>query len=386
MRPLMMSRVAWLAMWLGHPHTRYLLVASGLFIGITLAVATSWFVVTSRQGVIDDAVREMRNDALMVAEQEDRALQAVDGVQLDLIQHMRTIGIDTPEKFAQLMVSQAVHENLRDRIGGLSYISGLLLFNVNGDLLDSSHTWPSPSLNGADRDFIRDMTVGGVRRIFISEPSRGKLTGQWEIYLSRRFEADDGGLIGFVVSTIQIDYFEQFYARLPLTGGGAFSLYRRDGMLIARYPHDDPKIGRTFVDTMNFSRLLASLDGGVVRQTSILDGKDRLIVPHSMAHFPLIIAVSDTMESLLGTWREQIRVLIVTTILLELAIAGTVLLAVRHLRSHDRLRVAEDARARAEADLVLAEERERAAHVLHLQQLRFDTALQNMLQGLLMVN
>ena len=382
----MMSRVAWLAMWLGHPRTRYLLVASGLFIGITLAVATSWFVVTSRQGVIDDAVREMRNDALMVAEQEDRALQAVDGVQLDLIQHMRTIGIDTPEKFAQLMVSQAVHENLRDRIGGLSYISGLLLFNVNGDLLDSSHTWPSPSLNGADRDFIRDMTVGGVRRIFISEPSRGKLTGQWEIYLSRRFEADDGGLIGFVVSTIQIDYFEQFYARLPLTGGGAFSLYRRDGMLIARYPHDDPKIGRTFVDTMNFSRLLASLDGGVVRQTSILDGKDRLIVPHSMAHFPLIIAVSDTMESLLGTWREQIRVLIVTTILLELAIAGTVLLAVRHLRSHDRLRVAEDARARAEADLVLAEERERAAHVLHLQQLRFDTALQNMLQGLLMVD
>jgi diguanylate cyclase (GGDEF)-like protein/PAS domain S-box-containing protein len=386
MRPIMMSRVARLALWLGHPRARHLLVASGIFIGITLAAATTWFVVTSRQGVIDDAVREMRNDALMLGDQEDRALQAVDVVQLGLIQHMREIGIDTPEKFAQLMVSQVVHENLRDRIGGLSYISALFLFDPQGELLGTSRAWPPPSINTADRDFIRELTVAGAPEVFISEPSRSKFDGQWGLFLSRRFDAADGRLIGFVVSTIQIDYFEQFYARLPLTGGGAFSLYRRDGMLIARYPHVDPKIGKTFVDTTNFSHVLASLDGGVIRQTSVLDGKDRLVVPHSMAHFPLIIAVSDTMQSILGPWREQIRVLIVTTILLELAIAGTVLLAVRYLRSHDRLRAAEGARARAEADLVLAEERGRAAHVLYLQQHRFDTALQNMLQGLLMAD
>ena len=386
MRPIMMTCITWLTMWFGHPRARHLLVAGGVFLGITLAAATTWFVVTTRQGVINDAMREMRNDSLMLGEQEDRALQAVDVVQLGLIQHMRTIGIDTPEEFARLMGSKAVHENLRDRIAGLSYVSGLLLFNVHGDLLDTSRTWPSPVVNSADRDFIREMTAGGGRQIFVSAPSRGKLSGQWQIYLSRRFEADDGRLIGFVASSIQIDYFEQFYARLPLTGGGAFSLFRRDSMLIARYPNVDREIGRTFVDTANFSRLLASLDGGVVQQTSVIDGKDRLIVPHSMAHFPLIIAVSDTMKSILGPWREQMRVLIATTILLELAIAGTVLLSVRHLRNLDRLRAAEGARACAEADLVLAGERERAAHVLHLQELRFDTALQNMLQGVLMAD
>ena len=46
------------------------------------------------------------------------------------------------------------------------------------------------------------------------------MSGEWDIYLSRRFETADGQLLGFVVSTIEIDYFEQFYARLPLTGGG----------------------------------------------------------------------------------------------------------------------------------------------------------------------
>ena len=79
---------------------------------------------------------------------------------------------------------------------------------------------------------------------FISEPSLSKTTGKSTVYLSRRFEARDGSLIGFVVSTIEIEFFEQFYAKLPLTGAGSFTLHRRDGMLIARYPHADPGLAR----------------------------------------------------------------------------------------------------------------------------------------------
>lgn len=379
----MLPRLISLAALLGHPRARHVLVACSLFTGLVLAAAMTWHVLASRQGVIDDAVREMRNDALMLAEDEDRLLQAVDVVQLGLIEHMRAIGIDSPETFAQLMTSQAVHQNLSDRVAGLSYISALLLFDPHGVLLNFSRVWPPP-VNGADRGFIRDMTAVGAPQTFISEPSRSKITGQWVIYRGRRFQAADGRLIGFVVSTIQIAYFEQFYARLPLSGGGAFSLFRRDGTLMARYPHVDPKIGSTFAETMNFNRIVGSLDGGVVRQTSILDGEDRLIVPHTIAHFPLFVAVSDTMTSILRAWTGEIRILIAATILLELAIAGTMLLAVRHLRSHERLQAAETARARAEAGLSLAQERERAAHLLHMQEMRFDVALSNMLQGLAM--
>ncbi len=211
------------------------------------------------------------------------------------------------------------------------------------------------------------------------------MTGKWTIYLGRRFQAVDGQLIGIVVSTIEIDYFEHAYAQLPLTGGGSYTLYRSDGMLLARYPHVDPLIGTTFAATRNFNRILGTLDGGVSRFKSMLDGQDRLVLPRTFPHFPLLIAVGDTMETILGQWREEAQMLAATTTLLELVLAGTIWLSVRQLRGYERLHAAETARERAEANVALGDERQRAAQVLHAHEHRFDTALQNMLQGLLMI-
>jgi diguanylate cyclase (GGDEF)-like protein/PAS domain S-box-containing protein len=109
-------------------------------------------------------------------------------------------------------------------------------------------------------------------------------------------------------------------------------------------------------------------------------------VPRAFANFPLFVVVSDAIDSIMGGWRKQIRILVATAVLLELVLAGTTLLVMRHLRSHEKLRVAEAARTRAEADLALADERERAARILNMQEHRFDTALQNLVQGLLMVD
>ena len=101
-----------------------------------------------------------------------------------------------------------------------------------------------------------------------------------------------------------------------------------------------------------------------------MDGKDRLIAGHSVAHYPLMITVSNTMDAILDTWREEARAFGAVTVFLELLIAATMGLAIRYLRSH--------------ALLEAAEERERGALALQRQGQRFDTALNNMLQGLLM--
>ena len=370
----------------GRFHAGRLLAACGLLIGLALAATMSWYIVTSRQAVIDDATREMRNDALMLAEQEDRQLLAADTVQRGLIDYMRGIGIESPEQFERVMSTREAYQTLKDRIGGLDYVSSLSLGDQQGRMLNYSLAWPPPRIAAPDRDFIRALMGPGAPESYVSQPSLSDVTGLWTIFLTRRFDAPDGRLIGFVICTIRIDYFEQFYARLPLTGGGAFAMYRRDGMLMARYPRADSNIGGSFAGTDTFRHLLAALDEGMIRIVSTIDGQERLVVPRAMPRFPLIIAVSDTVSTILGGWREQVRLLAATTVLLELAIVGTMLLGMRFLRGRERLLVAETARTRAEADLALAEEQKRASQTLHTQQARFDTALQNMLQGLLMVD
>jgi diguanylate cyclase (GGDEF)-like protein len=173
-----------------------------------------------------------------------------------------------------------------------------------------------------------------------------------------------------VVSTIFTDYFEQLFSRISLTDGSSFALFRDDGMLLVRYPQAAPSIGTTFDRTENFIRWRASLDHGVARITSAIDGKDRMIAGHSVAHYPLMITVSNTMDAILGSWRADARALGAVTVFLELVIAATVGLAIHYVRSH--------------ALLEAAEERERGARALQQQGQRFDTALNNMLQGLLM--
>jgi diguanylate cyclase (GGDEF)-like protein len=382
----MLSHIGRIADFIGHARARSLLVAGGSCIGAGLAAIMIWFMVFSHQAVLDDALREMRNDALLLAEQEDHLLQSVDLVQLALIEHMRVLGIDSTEKFERLMASPDVRRDLKDRVAGLSYIAVLSLAEPNGRLATYTRNWPPPAVIDTDRDLSNELAGPGAPQTFISVPSRSQTTGQWTIYLSRRFDTADGQLIGYAVSTITMDYFEQFYAQLPLTGRSSYALYRSDGVLMARYPNVDSKIGKTFFGTMNFNRLRNSADGGFFQARSTLDGKERLIVAHTLEHFPLIIAVTDTTASVLGYWSQEAWVFGTTTGLLELVLAITTMLSVRHLRSYESLQAAEAARARAEAELTVLEERERAGQTLHVQEQRFDTALQNMLQGLLMIS
>src|ERR1700759_1467150 len=98
----MLSRAANLASAVGFARARLLLVLSVLLVGLTFPLAIGWFVIALRHAAIDDASREMRNDALMLAEQDDRLLQAVDIVQLAVAEHIHELEIDTPVNFQRL--------------------------------------------------------------------------------------------------------------------------------------------------------------------------------------------------------------------------------------------------------------------------------------------
>ena len=100
----------------------------------------------------------------MLAEDQDRLLQAADGVQRGVIDTMRGIGADSPDTYARLMRTQAVQQDLGNRIAGLPYVAALLLFDRHRALLNFSRGWPPPPLPARIGDFIRDMGGADVRR------------------------------------------------------------------------------------------------------------------------------------------------------------------------------------------------------------------------------
>ncbi len=373
----MLSRFARLAALVGHARARNLLVACGLLIGVALAAVGTWIINDLRSDHISHTTQDLTNLSYILAEELDRRLEVLDLLHRELVEHLRQLGVASPEVFEHQLGSIEVQRDLSQRLAGLPQIAALSLHDRHGNLINFSRFWPPPQIDVRDRDFIRTVLAPDAPKLFISAPVQSKTTGKWTIYFSSRFEAPDGQLIGIVVSSILADHFEQLFSELTVDGDASFGVYRSDGMLLVRYPRVDPKIGTIFSQTDNYNRMLGTLDHDAARLTSMLDGKDRLVAAHTVGHYPLIISVSNTIDAALQTWRSEARAFGTVTGFLELVIAVTVVLAVRHLRGYEMLQAAEAAQARAE-------ERERGVDALHQQGRRFDTALNNMLQGLLM--
>jgi diguanylate cyclase (GGDEF)-like protein len=374
----MLSHAARLAAYIGHARTRHLLAICGLVLGIGLAASLGWIILDLRSDHIEHGEQDLTSLSLILAEEIDHQIQGIELLQVSLIDHMRQIGIASPAAFDQAVKSFEVHEDLARRIAGMPHVAALSLHDANGELINFSRAWPAPQIAVRDRDFIQMLLGPSPPPIFISEPSLSLTTGKQTIYFSQRFEAPDGQLIGIVLSTIFTDSFEQLYAQIASHGERAFNLYRSDGMLLVRYPESNhAKIGAAFGETENYRRVIETLDHGAAQFNSVLDGRQRLVAGHRVAHYPLIITVSDTIDAILASWREEAIAVGVAIGCLELVIASTVVLAFRHLRGHELLQIAETARAQAE-------ERERGAQALQLQGMRFDTALANRIPGLLM--
>src|SRR5579863_9881895 len=195
MKAAMASCVANFAVRLGHARARSFLIAGGMILGLTFAIAIAVIIYVQIQPVIDDAVREMRNDALLLAEEEDRLLQSIDGVQLSLIQAMREAGIDTPEEFRRRMGTESEYRNLRSRIQALPAAVSLSLCDDQTVLLNVSSAWPTPPVDDVDHAFLQTLTAGNDAGPIISTPWRSKVTGEWMMFVGRRFEATGGRLI-----------------------------------------------------------------------------------------------------------------------------------------------------------------------------------------------
>src|SRR5215472_18752099 len=116
----MPSQIARLAAYIGHARARYMLVFCGLLLGLVLAASSVWFVTELRREDIADTERELKNIALTLAEVIDRDFAAVELVQLNLIEHLRELGIDTPDEFTRQMASQDAYQLLHEHAAGLT--------------------------------------------------------------------------------------------------------------------------------------------------------------------------------------------------------------------------------------------------------------------------
>ena len=346
-----------LAVWRNRP-IRYLVIC-GVTLIAAIVVSTAIMVDNLRDRALLDSERELKNTALILAEQIDRTFQAIDLVQSSVIEKIQSLGISSSEDYARQMSGQDVHEMLKASTSGLVQAYAVSLVNADGRLLNFSRFWPAPDISVADREFFLTLKSDPRLASFVSLPGHNRTDGAWTLFLARSVTTANGEFLGLVLGAVELAYFDKLFSSVELGPGSSIALYRSDGILLTRFPQAESFIGKIFVSPLN---TLGSGDSGTTRFIGQIGGKDRLLAVHRLAHFPMHVSVGVDTNAALAIWQKQTDVLLSAGALAALTVAIMIFLIVRQ-------------QARAHS---LSMQR------LALQKEQLDTALNNMSQGLIM--
>ncbi len=202
------------------------------------------------------------------------------------------------------MGTEAIHSSLSERLKVVPQADAVALVGADGKLVNSSRLWPMPAVDLSDRDYYQRLRQHDDPGVFISVPVMSRITGNWSFYLARRIDRPDGEFLGLVVGAIDVRYFEDFYQAITSREGGSVALLRRDGALLARYPHVEAMMGKKLASRSPFYESVEE-GGGSYRSPGYVDGIARVVSVQPLRDFGLAATVSMSEDAVLMDWRRQ---------------------------------------------------------------------------------
>ena len=140
-------------------------------------------------------------------------------------------------------------------------------------------------------------------------------------------------------------------------------MFHTDGTMLARYPYVEGMVGQKFASAPLLQRVLSEGSKQTLRVQSPVDNMDRLGSAARLSRLPIVVIATNTVSAALADWREQTRFLVAAATLAASVIALILFLIIRQMTRQSR-----EAQQRLEAE----------RH-------RLDTALNNMIQGLVLL-
>jgi diguanylate cyclase (GGDEF)-like protein/PAS domain S-box-containing protein len=344
----------------GYAPLRWLVLA-GLVLMAAIAIGTTLTIAKFKESAIETGKQGLESAVLLLARHFDQQFDDFAVLQKEVVAELQDQEISQPDIFKSGMGTDAVHEMLRVKASGWSDVSGVNLFDSKGVLVNSSQRWPVPDIQISDRAYFRslidDVTVTQAVDVVQSRFAPAK-----SIVFARKILGPHGEFIGVVTRAVRPEALESFFASVGLGPEASVTMHRREGVLLARYPHVEAMIGENFKKGPAEQRAVFEIPQFSGQLRSPIDGKDRLVASRMLNTLPLVIVATTTVDSTLAAWRSQTRFFISMAILSLLVTVLVLYLIFRQMIRQHRL----------------------AQRQLAVEKQRLDTAVSHMSQGLLL--
>ena len=345
------------------PRDAWVLVGGAIVILLLTAAATLmlWH---GRQEALETWRRYMENFSTTAAEHASQTFRTVDFVLGRIVDRLEAAQTRDEQALSQTLDAAAMHKLLRERVAEVPVVNGIAILGMDGRVLSSSRAHPPADVNLADREYFQAHLADPALELYVSAPARNRTTGHWAFTLSRKVRSPSGRMIGLVVGTIELSYFEEFYRSISLSERDTvILLLRRDGTLLMRYPLHTEVLGRSYRDAPAMRALAQALaqgrQGAAVRTSAPrianpADTQPRMETAYAVVGFPLAVGIATSERFVLRNWRAM-AVFVATGVLVTDALIAALALWIHRLlrRRRAALLQLEEARRAAEGASVV---------------------------------
>ena len=192
----------------------------------------------------------------------------------------------------------------RKRIAtAVPYVLHIALIDAAGNVASSSLPMPAVRPYAGDQDYFRTLQASGAKSLTIGQPDFD-YSGKRSIPLARRVNAPDGAFGGVLVFSIDPSYFSRFFGAASLGTHGAVTLFRDDGIVVARRAGQSRTIGMSISKSSGYDIMRRQAKGAFVANWRI-DGVSRVVAFERLRGYPLTINVASSVDDALAQVREK---------------------------------------------------------------------------------
>lgn len=196
-----------------------------------------------------------------------------------------------------------------DLVGNLRRLSDDALEIRILDAKGGAHVVPAPTraavANVAEREAFRVQQDPRTRGLFVGEPVLSLVNSRWVIPVSHPVLGPDPQFSA-VAAPIQIDRITRPFEEQRLKPNGSVTLIKTNGATLFRTPAIEGSIGKNISQAPDFIKHLNARERGVYRVKGAFDGIERMVGHARLASYPVIIAVTASVDDALLPWRRDL--------------------------------------------------------------------------------
>lgn len=230
-----------------------------------------------------------------------------------------------------------IHQSLKSFMMPPGVIQ-LAVTDKNGRLIASSLEPPKGAqVDLSDREHVQAQLGKDPAnaKLFISKPILGRVSNKWTINLTRPLGDKDGHFAGVIVASYAISDLMEFYKQLRTDESMLIALIGEDGVVRARSAQMT-SFGNDLSVSPAFNMALIR-NSAEYKETSAIDGLDRIGYVVRSSHYPILIEVAYSMDHVARQLTAFRLSIVGTTVALAVGLFLLALLGGRYLTLQKRV-------------------------------------------------